>query len=153
MQPIDLQENVDPTKPKVAKSKISKKKEAKSSFKSKPADVGDDEFESLCEQFQKLDKVCNYPGCKVKVVTIGVTCKFCGLRFCLNHSMAEVHGCGDEARKAARQQISREGKLVPGSGAINHKPDRVKRAQLEKKLDKKLGEKNEQRQKKKKEKS
>ena len=67
--------------------------------------------------------------------------------------MAEVHGCGDEARKAARQQISREGKLVPGSGAINHKPDRDKRAQLEKKLDKKLGEKNEQRQKKKKEKS
>ena len=130
-----------------------KKKKEKKKKESTPVDDvnGDDEFDTLCEQFQKLDKVCNFPKCKVLVATIGVNCKFCMIRFCLSHSMAEIHGCGDEARKAARQQITREGRLVPGSGLINHKPDKDKRAQLEKKLEKKLGEKNSQRQRKKKE--
>merc|ERR1711963_576324 len=102
-----------------------KKKKEKKKKESTPVD-GDDEFDTLCEQFQKLDKVCNFPKCKALVATIGVNCKFCMIRFCLSHSMAEIHGCGDEARKAARQQITREGRLVPGSGLINHKPDKDK---------------------------
>ena len=65
--------------------------------------------------------------------------------------MAEVHGCGDEARKTARQQMLREGRVTPGSGTVSHKLDRDKRAQLNKKLDKKLTEKSDQRQRKKKE--
>jgi len=56
----------------------------------------------------------------------------------LTHSMAEVHGCGQEARKVARQQVTREGKLVPGSGLVNHKPDKSKRDQLARKLDRKV---------------
>merc|ERR1712029_776592 len=124
-----------------------KKKEQNIANKIKSSD---DDFESLCEEFQKLDQVCNYPKCKVLVATLGVTCKFCGLRFCLNHSMPEVHGCGDKARKAARQQISRDG-WRSGTGAINHKPDKDIRAQLEKKLEKRIGDKNEQRQRKEKE--
>ena len=141
IQPVQLKTKIDAPKSKDGKGVKNKKKEAKV----KNDHAGEDDFDSLCDQFQKLDKVCNFPKCKVLVATIGVNCKFCGLRFCLNHSMAEVHGCGEEARKAARQQISREGRLVPGSGAVQHKPDREKRAQLEKRLDKKLLEKNEQR--------
>ena len=145
---VEIEES--PGLSKGAKSKKSKKKESKVKSKVKEDGNNDDDFDSLCEQFQKLDKVCNYPKCKVLVATLGVTCKFCGLRFCLNHSMPEVHGCGDEARKAARQQISRDG-WRSGTGAINHKPDKDKRAQLEKKLEKRIGDKNEQRQRKKKE--
>merc|ERR1719481_388421 len=103
------------------------------------------------KNFKSLIKFAIFPKCKKLVATLGVTCKFCGLRFCLNHSMPEIHGCGEEARKAARQQISREGRLVPGSGTYQKKVDKDKRAQLEKKLEKKLGEKNDQRQRKKKE--
>merc|ERR1719233_1828944 len=76
--------------------------------------------------------------CKTLVATLGVNCAFCRVRFCLTHSMAEVHGCGEEARRVARQQVSREGKLVPGSGLVNHKPDKAKRDQLARKLDKKV---------------
>ena len=32
--------------------------------------------------------------------------------------MAEVHGCGAEAKTKARQQIARDGKLYPGSGIV-----------------------------------
>ena len=30
--------------------------------------------------------------------------------------MAEVHGCGEEARSSARRQVAREGTVNPGSG-------------------------------------
>jgi len=106
--------------------------------KSKTKDNYDDDFDQLCESFQKLDSVCNFPRCKTLVATLGVNCTYCLVRFCLTHSMAEVHGCGQEARKVARQQINREGKLVPGSGLVNHKPDKAKRDQLARKLDKKV---------------
>lgn len=61
-------------------------------------------------------------------------------RFCINHGLPEAHGCGDAARKAARQQISRDGKLFSGSGRPDMKPDPVRKAQLQRKLDKKLTE-------------
>ena len=137
--PVDMKKEA----PKAPKKKSSKKKQT--------AINEDEDFDSLCEQFQKLDTVCNFPKCKTLVATLGVTCPFCLLRFCLTHSMAEIHGCGEEARKSARQQMLREGKVTPGSGAVVHKPDREKRAQLSRKLDKKLTEKTDQRQRKKKE--
>ena len=61
-------------------------------------------------------------------------------RFCLAHGLPEAHGCGDAARRAARQQISRDGKLYSGSGRPDMKPDPVRKAQLQRKLDKKLNE-------------
>ena len=129
--------------PKLPKKKSSKKKQTES--------TEEEDFDSLCAQFQKLDTVCNFPKCKTLVATLGVNCKFCLVRFCLTHSMAEVHGCGEEARKTARQQMLREGRITPGSGTVSHKLDRDKRAQLNKRLDKKLTEKSDQRQRKKKE--
>jgi len=116
----------------IRKEKTTKKK------KSKSKDIVDDDFDNLCDSFQKLDTVCNFPKCKTLVATLGVNCAFCRVRFCLTHSMAEVHGCGEEARRVARQQVTREGKLVPGSGLVNHKPDKAKRDQLARKLDKKV---------------
>jgi len=118
-----------------------KEKEKKKNKKKKSIskDNPEDDFDELCEGFQKLDKVCNFPKCKTLVATLGVNCVFCLVRFCLTHSMAEVHGCGQEARRVARQQITREGKLVPGSGLVNHKPDQGKRDQLARRLEKKVG--------------
>jgi len=126
------------TKDEVGEVEGEKEKKKSKKKKSKAKDIPEDEFDELCQSFQKLDKVCNYPRCKTLVATLGVNCTFCLVRFCLTHSMAEVHGCGQEARRVARQQMTREGKYVPGSGLVNHKPDQGKRDQLSRKLDKKV---------------
>ena len=68
-------------------------------------------------------------------------------RFCIGHGLPEAHGCGEAARKAARQQLARDGQLYPGSGRPNFKPDPTRKAALQKKLDKKLGEMQENRKK------
>ena len=64
----------------------------------------------------------------------------------------QVHGCGERARAHARQRISREGVLYPGSGTKDRSLDPAKRAQLQRKLDKKLDELTGQRRSKRKEK-
>ena len=133
------------------KKEAAKAPKKKSSKKKQTVSNEEEDFDSLCEQFQQLDKVCNFPKCKTLVATLGVNCKFCLVRFCLTHSMAEVHGCGEEARRSARQQMLREGRVTPGTGSVTHRMDRDKRSQLAKKLDKKLTEKTDQRQRKKKE--
>lgn len=70
---------------------------------------------------------------------------FLFLRFCLEHGLPEAHGCGDAARRAARQQISRDGQLYSGSGRPDKKPDAVRKAQLQRKLDKKMSDLEDQR--------
>ena len=94
----------------------------------------------MIASFDKIDNVCNLKGCKAKIATLGVKCDYCALRFCIKCGLPEAHGCGDAARGAARKQISSDGKLYPGSGRPNFKPDAVKKAQLQRKLDKKLEE-------------
>jgi len=132
-----------------SKSKKNKKKKTQQKGNTR----SEEDFDSLCEQFQSLDKVCNYTRCKTLVSTLGVTCTFCRIRFCLTHSMAEVHGCGEEARSSARRQVAREGTVNPGSGSNHNRPmDPAKRAQLARKLDKKVNEQEGQRQRKQKEK-
>lgn len=64
----------------------------------------------------------------------------------------QIHGCGEKARAHARQRISREGVLYAGSGTKDKALDPAKRAQLQRRLDKKLGELSSQRTSKKKEK-
>ena len=70
-----------------------------------------DDFDDLLEMFQKSNNVCNYQGCKVLVQTLGQNCEFCRNRFCLRHSLAETHGCGDEAKTQARAHIRKTGNL------------------------------------------
>lgn len=64
----------------------------------------------------------------------------------------QVHGCGEKAKAHARQRISREGVLYPGSGSKDKSLDPAKRAHLQRRLDKKLSELTSQRKSKKKDK-
>ncbi len=48
------------------------------------------------------------PTCNVSTALLGATCKHCKERFCLAHAQAEVHGCGPDARKAARAGVRAE---------------------------------------------
>ena len=135
-----------PSAPEKPKSSKGKKKSSKSC-----KNVDEEDLDKLLESFNKLDNVCNQEKCKEKISVLGVTCPHCRTRFCLSHGMPEVHGCGDAAKREARRQIGRDGKLFPGSGRPDFKPDAVKKKQLQKKLDKKIGEMEEERRAKKKE--
>ena len=125
-------------KPLEAEAKATKATKKKN--KKKAAEKEEEDIDKLLAAFDKIDNVCNAEGCKIKIKTLGVTCDHCRLRFCLKCGLPEAHGCAEAARIAARQQLSRDGQLYPGSGRPNFKPDPVKKAQLQRKLDKKLDE-------------
>jgi len=123
--------------PEQSKHKTNQNKAKKNKKKPKQEETEDD-FDKICDQFATMNKICNFSGCKTKVVVIGVDCKFCRVRFCLSHSMAELHGCGDAAKQAARQQIQKDHKIFPGSGTQSKSLDPIKRNQVQRKLDKKI---------------
>lgn len=50
------------------------------------------------------NNTCSYSGCKKNIKLLGQTCKFCCKLFCLSHHQAELHGCGEEAKIAARKE-------------------------------------------------
>ncbi|CAG2247330.1 IGHMBP2 [Mytilus edulis] len=110
--------------------------------------VDPDDFDALIASTKELDSKCNFTKCKVKTLTLGHTCEFCQRRFCLNHSMAEVHGCGDAVKAHARATIIKEGVLYRGSGVPSKLPDAKQKALLQKKMDKKRSEMEADRQKK-----
>ena len=87
----------------------------KAKKKSKKEVDEEEDIDKLIATFDKIDNVCNFDGCKVKIATLGVQCDFCRLRFCLKHSLPEAHGCGDAARQAARQQLAQDGKIYAGT--------------------------------------
>ena len=129
------------TRVKIEAEKASEKPLKKKGQKKKSkAKEEEEDIDKLLAAFDKIDNVCNGQGCKVKIATLGVRCDHCAKRFCMKCGLPEAHGCGEAARIAARQQLARDGHLYPGSGRPNFKPDPVKKAQLQRKLDKKLDE-------------
>lgn len=80
-----------------------------------------DDFDAMIAAVQKMDSICAFVKCKVSVQVIVAQCPHCRRRFCLNHGLPEVHGCGQDAKVAARKTLCREGKLIPGSGVPNKK--------------------------------
>lgn len=111
-----------------------------------------EDFDALIAAAIKADRTCGFPHCKTSVTTLGQLCHHCQRLFCLSHHIPEVHGCGEKAKAQARQRISREGILYPGSGSKDKSLDATKRAQLQQRLDKKLSELTSQRKSKKKDK-
>lgn len=118
------------------------------------AESNDDDanFDALLAAAVRSDKTCSAPKCKNSTATLGQTCAYCRLTFCLSHHLAEVHGCGEEARRVARATVAREGKVYPGSGVPTKKPDPVRRTQLESKFNSRLNDLADKRKKKQKEK-
>ncbi|XP_074442764.1 DNA-binding protein SMUBP-2 [Larus michahellis] len=136
----------------------SSRKKDKSQAKGKPAvksgadGVAEEDIDALISAAIKADNTCGFPRCKASVTTLGQLCLHCNRRYCLSHHIPEVHGCGEKAKAQARQRISREGVLYPGSGSKDKSLDAARRAQLQRRLDKKLSELTSQRKSKKKDK-
>uniref|UniRef100_A0A8C4TQN8 DNA-binding protein SMUBP-2 n=1 Tax=Falco tinnunculus TaxID=100819 RepID=A0A8C4TQN8_FALTI len=112
----------------------------KAAAKSRADGVAEEDIDALISAAIKADNTCGFPCCKASVTTLGQLCLHCNRRYCLSHHIPEVHGCGEKAKAQARQRISREGVLYPGSGSKDKSLDPAKRAQLQRRLDKKLSE-------------
>ncbi|RWS25935.1 DNA-binding protein SMUBP-2-like protein [Leptotrombidium deliense] len=100
----------------------------------------EENIDELIATVKKMDSVCSFENCKSKVSVLGLNCQFCKRRFCLSHSMPEIHGCGDDVRALARSVARKEGKLYPGTGVPTKKCDSVRHAQLQRLLNKKVDE-------------
>ncbi|NWH91040.1 SMBP2 protein, partial [Aegithalos caudatus] len=139
---------------KVQEPSRGSRKKDKSEAKGKPAveNASEEDFDALISAAIEADRTCGFPRCKASVTTLGQLCHHCQRLFCLSHHIPEVHGCGEKAKAHARQRISREGLLYPGSGSKDKALDPAKRAHLQRRLDKKLSELTSQRKGKKKDK-
>lgn len=140
------------TSRKVGDSKDSKSKSTASKKRGKAAtskieDCGDD-LDSLLAEMKISDERCKYPGCRKSTNLLSARCQFCGVRFCFGHSLAENHGCGDAAKRHAREQISKEMQRGGGRGATKT-VNPTQKAQLQKQLEKKISKLSHERQRKK----
>ncbi|NWS48454.1 SMBP2 protein, partial [Probosciger aterrimus] len=136
---------------KAQEPRAGSRKKDKGEAQGKPAEAEED-IDALISAAVKADNTCGFPRCKATVTTLGQLCHHCHRRFCLSHHIPEVHGCGDKAKAQARQRISKEGVLYPGSGSKDNSLDPAKRAHLQRRLDKKLSELTSQRKSKKRDK-
>ncbi|CAI5731749.1 unnamed protein product [Hyaloperonospora brassicae] len=70
---------------------------------------GEGELEYLTRQASK-SSTCAFEkasSCKKRVTMFGSVCKFCKLKFCYDHVLPEVHGCGNAVRKFERAEFQR----------------------------------------------
>uniref|UniRef100_A0A6M2DCI4 Putative product n=1 Tax=Xenopsylla cheopis TaxID=163159 RepID=A0A6M2DCI4_XENCH len=87
-------------------------------------------LDSVLEEVKKIDNICVYKTCKTKTDLMGANCPHCTLRFCFKHSLPEVHGCGEAAKRDERRKW-----LHP-----TEKLAESKKAEVQGKLDRKLKE-------------
>ena len=100
-----------------------------------------DELDSLLSEVAQLDSSCAHSKCKKSVKLVSVKCSLCARRYCLEHSLPEVHGCGDAAKRKARQTSV----ATPLGGTTSRKSE--DRAKLQRKLHDKIDKKNKARRK------
>ena len=132
--------NVELHKVRCSSSNVKVAQKKSKSMKKQEAKKKEEDIDKLLESFSAENTKCQGEGCKASVKTVFSACKFCKMRFCFSHGMPEIHGCGEAAKRMARQQISNDGKLYPGSGRPSNLPDARRKANLQAKLDKKLEE-------------
>jgi ATP-dependent RNA/DNA helicase IGHMBP2 len=104
-------------------------------------------IDELLEVARQQDNICNAQRCKIKITLLGQLCSYCNRRYCFEHSMPEVHGCGQQARKDIRQtHLSTHDNVKPVYE--NSSISKDKRPYLERKLQDKIASKESQRKKK-----
>ena len=118
----------------VQKNTKPKQQVTRVSAKAKHKDPADD-LDSLLAEVTLEDATCKFQRCSKHVSLLGIQCKFCKKRYCMEHSLPEIHGCGDAARQQSRRDIDREVRRQ-AQGLTD-----VRRSQLQTKLTKKLEEK------------
>ncbi|KAG3179374.1 DNA-binding protein [Phytophthora cactorum] len=99
---------------------------------------GEDELEFLTRQANKSSS-CAFQSssrCKKSTSMLGSVCKFCKLKFCYDHALPEVHGCGDAVRKFERAAFQQQ--MTRSNDTSQKKLTGDKRKLLKKKLEDKV---------------
>ncbi|ELR18126.1 putative DNA helicase [Acanthamoeba castellanii str. Neff] len=132
--------NKTKSKAKPAKERATRlEDELKKKKKVEAAEVRKMSEEELLKKFDTTK--CGFKGCKESTTVLGRLCPHCRLKFCFSHSMAEIHGCGDEAKKKAREDwlhSNRPGGTVTGQSSTKPLKPQA-RNHLQSKLQEKLG--------------
>jgi hypothetical protein len=99
----------------------------------KPAPLTEEEEWALLESAAAASKHCAAGSCKGLVSIGGTNCKYCNLRYCYKHALAEAHGCDMAAHDAARKAyVESGGKAVKSMDATARM---LAARQLHKKID------------------
>ncbi|XP_071481045.1 DNA-binding protein SMUBP-2-like [Diadema antillarum] len=113
----------------------------------------EEDFDALVALAVERDNRCNFVRCREKIALTGQGCPHCAKRYCFRHHVPEVHGCEEAARAHVRHQTLKAGVVTNGSGGPREKRvDPAHRANLQKKMERRLGQLGEQRQRKQKKK-
>ncbi len=90
-------------------------KSRKSHKSAKPKEpVEEEDLDALLAEMSVSEKTCAYGKCKRSPSLLGIRCSLCHNLYCVEHSIPEVHGCGDAAKERAR----RESKVSSGEKLI-----------------------------------
>jgi ATP-dependent RNA/DNA helicase IGHMBP2 len=114
----------------------------KRSSQTSHGDPTHEDLDKLLAEVTLADSMCKFSQCSKKVNWLGIFCQFCKKRFCMEHRLPEVHGCGDSARQQSRKDLQREAKQGGKTSVFSG----TKRSQIQAKLAKKLEEKSSARQ-------
>ncbi|KAL4145980.1 hypothetical protein PRNP1_011853 [Phytophthora ramorum] len=126
---------------KKSKKRNKKKKGQAKTVNTAPVDElkdGEDELGFLTRQASKSSS-CAFQSssrCKKSTTMLGSVCKFCKLKFCYDHALPEVHGCGDAVRKFERAAFQQQ--ATRSAAAPKKKLTGDKRKLLKKKLEEKV---------------
>ncbi|GAQ91183.1 hypothetical protein KFL_007390070 [Klebsormidium nitens] len=83
-----------------------------------------DDLDVVLQELQIDNSVCADKSCKKNVILLGQVCKLCKLKFCLTHGLPEAHGCGADAKKAARKEwLKTDGNTKPQGSAQGSSKD------------------------------
>ena len=119
---------------KLAAGRKKKDKREKQNMKNE----NNDDIDVLIAEMKLSDSVCKYPGCKRSVSLLGIKCEFCSNKHCTSHTIAEIHGCGLEAKRKAREKMMRQAQSRERGFEGGKTMDSTKRAQLQRRLDSKI---------------
>ncbi len=98
----------------------------------------DEDLDLLIAELKLSDSTCKYPGCKKSVSLLGIKCELCSNKYCPSHTIAEIHGCGLEAKRKAREKMMRQAQSKERGFGGGKTMDSTKRAQLQRRLDSKI---------------
>lgn len=87
---------------------------------------------------KKPDGICPHGPCRMSTKLVSLDCGLCGKSFCIAHTTPEAHGCGDAAKKKAREKAKKESAhmnsppIIQGKGGV---ASQAVRSKMESKID------------------
>lgn len=70
-----------------------------------PSKTVENQLHQVLDAVIEVDKKCDFIKCKTKTNLVGQDCDHCRKRFCMKHTLPEIHGCGDAVKKDERAKF------------------------------------------------